>query len=34
VSVIATNSAKKLRLTVGKKAYAVVKSDNVIVVTD
>ncbi len=34
VSVITTNSAKKLKLEVGKKAYAVVKSDNVIVGTD
>ncbi len=34
VSVITTNSAKKLKLKVGKKAYAVVKSDNVIVGTD
>jgi molybdopterin-binding protein len=34
VSVITTNSAKKLKLTVGSKAYAIVKSDNVIVGTD
>ena len=34
VSVITTNSAKKLKLAVGKKAYAIVKSDNVIVGTD
>jgi molybdopterin-binding protein len=34
VSVITTNSAKKLKLKVGKKAYAIVKSDNVIVGTD
>ena len=32
--VITTNSAKKLKLTVGSKAYAIVKSDNVIVGTD
>ena len=31
VSVITTNSAKKLKLKVGSKAYAIVKSDNVIV---
>ena len=34
VSVITTNSAKKLKLTVGSNAYAIVKSDNVIVGTD
>ena len=34
VSVITTNSAKKLKLTVGSRAYAIVKSDNVIVGTD
>ncbi|HEY1912928.1 MAG TPA: TOBE domain-containing protein [Vicinamibacterales bacterium] len=34
VSVITTNSAKKLKLRVGSKAYAIVKSDNVIVGTD
>jgi molybdate transport system regulatory protein len=34
VSVITTNSAKKLKLAVGRKAYAIVKSDNVIVGTD
>ena len=34
VSVITTNSAKKLKLKVGSKAYAIVKSDNVIVGTD
>jgi molybdopterin-binding protein len=34
VSVITTNSAKRLKLTIGTKAYAIVKSDNVIVGTD
>ena len=34
VSVITTNSAKKLKLAIGQKAYAIVKSDNVIVGTD
>ena len=34
VSVITTNSAKKLRLKKGMKAYAIIKSDNVIVGTD
>lgn len=34
VSVITSNSAKKLKLKVGTKAYAIVKSDNVIVGTD
>jgi len=34
VSVITTNSAKKLKLKVGQKAYAIIKSDNVIVGTD
>jgi molybdopterin-binding protein len=34
VSVITTNSAKKLKLKVGVKAYAIVKSDNVIIGTD
>ena len=34
VSVITTNSAKKLKLTVGDKAYAIVKADNVIVGVD
>jgi molybdopterin-binding protein len=34
VSVITTNSAKKLKLAIGRKAYAIVKSDNVIVGTD
>lgn len=34
VGVITTNSAKKLKLAVGKKAYAIIKSDNVIVGTD
>jgi molybdopterin-binding protein len=31
VSVITSNSARKLKLAVGKKAYAIIKSDNVIV---
>ncbi len=34
VSVITTNSAKKLKLKVGSKAYAIIKSDNVIVGAD
>ena len=34
VSVITTNSSKKLKLKVGQKAYAIVKSDNVIVGVD
>ena len=34
VSVITTTSAKKLKLKVGTKAYAIVKSDNVIVGID
>lgn len=34
VSVITTSSAKKLKLKVGTKAYAIVKSDNVIIGTD
>jgi molybdopterin-binding protein len=34
VSVITTSSAKKLKLKVGSKAYAIIKSDNVIVGTD
>ena len=34
VSVITTNSAKKLDLKVGQKAFAIVKSDNVIVGVD
>lgn len=34
VSVITTNSAKRLKLKVGGKAYAIVKADNVIVGTD
>ena len=34
VSVITTSSAKKLKLEVGTKAYAIVKSDNVIIGTD
>lgn len=33
VSVITTNSAKKLKLKEGSKAYAIIKSDNVIVGT-
>jgi molybdopterin-binding protein len=34
VSVITTNSSRKLKLKVGQKAYAIVKSDNVIVGVD
>lgn len=34
VSVITTNSAKKLKLKVGDRAYAIVKADNVIVGVD
>jgi molybdopterin-binding protein len=34
VSVITTSSAKKLKLQIGTKAYAIIKSDNVIVGTD
>lgn len=34
VSVITTNSAKQLKLKVGQTAYAIVKSDNVIVGVD
>ena len=34
VSVITTNSAKRLRLKVGQKAHAIVKADNVIVGID
>lgn len=34
VSVITTNSSKKLKLKVGGKAYAIVKADNVIVGAD
>jgi len=34
VSVITTRSAKKLKLKVGRKAYAIIKSDNVIVGVD
>lgn len=34
VSVITTHSAKRLKLKVGGKAYAIVKADNVIVGTD
>ncbi len=34
VSVITTTSAKKLKLKVGSRAYAIIKSDNVIVGTD
>jgi molybdopterin-binding protein len=34
VSVITTKSAKKLKLEVGQKAYAIIKSDNVIVGVD
>jgi molybdopterin-binding protein len=34
VSVITTNSARNLKLKVGGKAYAIIKSDNVIVGID
>lgn len=34
VSVITTGSAKRLKLEVGSKAYAIIKSDNVIVAVD
>ena len=34
VSVITTSSAKRLKLKVGSKAHAIVKSDSVIVGTD
>ena len=34
VSVITTSSAKRLKLKVGSEAYAIVKSDNVIVGAD
>jgi molybdopterin-binding protein len=34
VSVITTKSAKRLKLKVGQRAYAIVKSDNVIVGVD
>ncbi len=34
VSVITTNSARRLKLKVGQGAYAIVKSDNVIVGVD
>lgn len=34
VSVITTSSAKKLKLKKGSKAYAIIKSDNVIVGID
>jgi molybdopterin-binding protein len=34
VSVITTNSAKRLKLKVGSKAYAIIKSDNVVVGVD
>lgn len=34
VSVITTKSAKKLKLKKGAKAYAIIKSDSVIVGTD
>ena len=34
VSVITTNSAKRLKLKVGSKAYAIIKSDSVVVGTD
>jgi molybdopterin-binding protein len=34
VSVITSQSARRLKLTVGQKAYAIIKSDNVIVGTN
>lgn len=34
VSVITTNSAKRLKLKVGAKAYAIIKADNVVVGVD
>jgi molybdopterin-binding protein len=34
VSVITTGSAKRLKLKVGQQAYAIIKSDNVIVGVD
>jgi molybdopterin-binding protein len=34
VSVITTNSSRKLKLKVGQEAYAIVKSDSVIVGVD
>jgi molybdopterin-binding protein len=34
VSVITSTSATKLKLKVGQKAYAIIKSDNVIIGTD
>ena len=34
VSVITTSSARKLKLKVGRTAYAIIKSDNVIVGVD
>jgi molybdopterin-binding protein len=34
VSVITSQSARRLKLKVGQKTYAIVKSDNVIVGTD
>jgi len=34
VSVITTSSAKRLKLKVGAKAYAIIKSDNVVVGVD
>lgn len=34
VSVITTASARKLKLKVGAKAYAIIKSDNVIIGAD
>ena len=34
VSVITTKSAKRLKLKVGQRAYAIVKADNVIVGVD
>jgi molybdopterin-binding protein len=34
VSVITTNSAKRLKLKVGSKAYAIIKADSVVVGVD
>lgn len=34
VSVITTSSAKRLKLKIGSKAYAIIKSDNVVIGTD
>ena len=34
VSVLTTNSARRLKLKVGAKAYAIIKADNVVVGVD